>query len=89
MSLSMLDILKERLIDGLSIKTVKETGSKYKLIFLFEGEEASAELPKTCTPGCHNSVADHTIITAMSTIYFNRGDYVSAKAWLDKWGSQD
>ena len=84
MNKTMLDILKERLIDGLTIKSVKETNSKYTIRFEFEGDEAKAELPKSCAPGCHNEVADNSIITAMSTIYFNRGNYVKAKEWLDK-----
>ena len=56
----------------------------YTIRFEFEGDEAKADLPKSCAPGCHNEVADATIITAMSTIYCNRGDYVQAKQWLDK-----
>ena len=31
-----------------------------------------------------DQVADNAIITAMSTIYLNRGDMNSAKIWLDK-----
>lgn len=86
MDKTMLDILKERLIEGLSIKSVKETNIKYIIQFEYEGDVAKAELPKSCSPNSHNSVADYTIITAMSTIYFNRGDYVKAKEWLDKIG---
>lgn len=81
---TMLDILNERLVEGLSIKSIKETNNKYKICFEYEGEEVKAELPKSCTPGCHNEVADNAIITAMSTIYLNRGDMNSAKIWLDK-----
>lgn len=84
MDKTMLDILKERLVEGLSIKSVKETNAKYTIRFEFEGDEVKADLPKSCAPGCHNEVADATIITAMSTIYCNRGDYVQAKQWLDK-----
>lgn len=84
MGTTMLDILKERLIEGLSIKSVKETNTKYSIRFEYEGDEAKAELSKSCAPGCQNDVADNCIITAMSTIYVNRGDYAKAKAWLDK-----
>lgn len=80
----MLNILKERLIDGLKIVSVKEQHSKYKIEFDFEGDRAKAELPKSCAPGYHNEIVDHTIITAMSTIYMNRGDYEMARAWLNK-----
>ena len=81
---TMLNVLKRRLIDGLEIVEVKETNTKYKIKFAYEGDKATAELPKACLPKCHNEVADYTIKTAMSTIYFNRGDYAKAKEWLDK-----
>lgn len=80
----MLGILKGRLIDGLEIAKVKETNSKYTITFRFEGDEAKADLPKSCSPRAHDTVADSTIITAMSSIYFHRGDFSKAKEWLDK-----
>ncbi len=84
MSKTMLEFLNERTFDGLNIKSVKETNTKYTIVFEFEGDEAKADLPKSCTPGCHYDVCDNAIITAMSTIYFNRGDFKNAKIWLDK-----
>lgn len=84
MKKTMLDILNKRLVEGLNVKSITETNNKYKIYFEYEGEYAKAELPKLCTPGCHNKVADNAIITAMSTIYLNRGDINSAKLWLDK-----
>lgn len=80
----MLEVLKKRLPEGLSIVSVKETHAKYIIVFEYEGERATAELPKSCAPNCHNEVADNTVKTAMSTIYFNRGDYATAKEWLYK-----
>lgn len=50
MEKTMLDILKERLIDGLEIVKVNETNSKYTITFRFEGDEAKANLPKS---QCH------------------------------------
>ena len=35
-------------------------------------------------PGCEHTIAFDTIKTAMSTIYFNRQDYIKCKEWLDK-----
>ena len=81
---TMLDVLKGRLIDGLEIVKVKETNSRYTITFRFDGNEAKADLPKSCSPGAHDAVADTAIITAMSSIYFNRGDFAKAKEWLDK-----
>lgn len=87
MEKTMLEILKERLIDGLKIKSVKETNTKYSIVFEYENDTAKADLPKSCAPNCEDKVADNSIITAMSTIYFNRGDFVNAKKWLDKIGT--
>ena len=81
---TMLDVLKELLPEELSIKSVKEYSSKYKIVFEFENEQASAELRKSCIPGTEHNVAYDTIKTAMSTIYFNRGDYINCKKWLDR-----
>lgn len=81
---TMLDILKELLPDNLEIKSVKELGSKYKIVLEFENEQTTAELRKCCLPGCEHTLAFDTIKTAMSTIYFNRGDYINCKRWLDK-----
>ena len=80
----MLDVLKKRLIDGLTIISVKETNTKYHIVFEYEGDRATADLPKSCAPGCQDIVADNTIKTAMSYIYFKRCDYAMAKEWLYK-----
>ena len=78
--MNMFEILKSRLPNGLVVLSVKETHTKYKIEFEYEGIKATAELSKTCAPGYHNNVADHAIITTM----FAKGDYVSAKEWLRK-----
>ena len=83
-SMNMFEILKSRLPNGLVVLSVKETHTKYKIEFEYEGIKATAELSKTCAPGYHNNVADHAIITTMSEIMIAKGDYVSAKEWLRK-----
>lgn len=83
----MLDVLKDRLIDGLEIVKVKETNSRYTITFCFDSSEGVADLPKSCAPGAHSAVADYAINTAISSIYFNRGDYAKAKEWLNKIGA--
>jgi len=87
MGKTMLDVLKDRLIDGLEIVKVKETNIKYTITFCFDGDETTADLHKSCAPGAHNAVADSAIITAVSTVYFNRGDFAKAKEWLHKIGT--
>ena len=79
----MLNILEQILPKGLAISSFKDLSSKYKLVFEFEGDKATAELRKACLPGCEYAMALDAIKTAMSTIYFNRGDYPKAKEWLD------
>lgn len=80
----MLNTLKERLPDGMEIKKVKEKPSKYEIIFLIDGKDIKSELPKTCTPGMQNRVADYTIFGAMANCAMNNGDFETAKMWLDK-----
>ena len=80
----MLNTLKERLLDGMEIKKVKEKPSKYEITFLVEGAEYKSELPKTCAPGAQNKVADHTMFNVMCAVALKRGDVESAKMWLNK-----
>lgn len=80
----MLNTLKERLLDGMTIKKVKEKPSKYEITFLIEGNEYKGELPKTCAPGAQNFIADHTMFNAMCAASLKKGDVESAKLWLNK-----
>lgn len=80
----MLNVLKERLLDGMEIKKVKEKPSKYEITFLISGGEIKEELPKTCTPGRQNHVVDHTIFNAMCKAEIEKGNYQAAKCWLDR-----
>ena len=80
----MLNTLKERLLDGMEIKSVKEKRSKYEITFLISGGEIKTELPKTCTPGMQYKVVDHTIFNVMCKAAIEKGDYQAAKGWLDK-----
>lgn len=81
---SMLEVLKGRLPDGLTIVSTKEMNSKYRIEFEYEGTRGTAELPKSCAPDCHNDVADYAIKTVMSEILMKKGDYIEAKSWLRK-----
>jgi hypothetical protein len=80
----MLNVLKERLLDGMEIKKVKEKPSKYEITFLISGGEIKEELPKTCTPGMQDRVVDHTIFNAMCKAEIYKGNYKAAKDWLDR-----
>lgn len=80
----MLNVLKERLLDGMEIKNVKEKRGKYEITFLISGGEIKTELPKACTPGMQDRVADQSIFNAMCQAAIEKGDYQAAKGWLDR-----
>ena len=80
----MINILKERLLDGMEIKKVKEKQSKYEITFMINSKEYKSELPKTCAPGCQNSVADHTLFLVMSAAEMDNGNMPAVKYWLDR-----
>lgn len=80
----MLNILKERLVDGIEIKAVKEKRSKYEITFLISGAEIKEELTKTCPPGNQNYFVDSAIFGAMAKAFFKMGDYNEGGKWLDK-----
>lgn len=80
----MLDVLKNRLIDGLKIVSIKEMRTKYEIEFDYEGDKGTIDLPKRCTFGCQNKVADHAIKTFMLTVYIARYEYAKAKERLNK-----
>lgn len=80
----MLNTLKERLLDGMEIKKVKEKPSKYEITFLVDGIEYKSELPKTCCPGMQDRVADHAMFNVMCAVAIKKGDMAAAGMWLDK-----
>jgi hypothetical protein len=80
----MLNVLKERLLDGMEIKCVKEKRSKYEITFLISGGEIKEELLKTCSPGMQDRVVDHTMFNAMCKSGIEKGDYKAAKEWMDR-----
>ena len=85
--MTMLDILKSRLPEGLTIVGQKELSSKYRIEFEYEGTKTTADLSKTCAPGYHERNVDATVVTAMTAIFMDKGDYTRAKEWMGKLGS--
>ena len=80
---TMLECLRQVCPTNLLIEHVKDMTTKYKITFSYEGDKATAELPKTCAPNCHIKVCKQCVATAMSTIMFNRQCYDSASKWLE------
>lgn len=83
--MTMLDILKNRLPDGLMITDAKEKPSKYIVKFAYNGEQLSGqgELMKACAPGKENAICDTAIQVAMTGFMLNKGDLEGAKQWMD------
>lgn len=83
--MTMLDILKNRLPDGLAILEAKEKPSKYLVKFAYNGEQLAGhgELVKACTPGKENAVCDTTIQVAMTGFMLDKGDLDGTKRWMD------
>ena len=79
----MLNVLKERLLDGMEIKKVKEWKSKYDITFLINGKEIKTELTRYCALGYEKSAVDSVMFNAMAKAAFIRGDMEEAKMWLD------
>ena len=80
----MLEFLKNRLVDGLTIKSVKERPSKYVITFEYGSDEVKMDLPKCCMPGCQCNVVDHTVYAVMAEMCIKREELAKAKEWLDK-----
>lgn len=81
---NMLDILKERLPDGLEIIKVKDRGNQTQIWFRYQGYETRGELQKTCAPGYAEQNCDYTISNAMMSIALKKGDAQMTKVWHDR-----
>lgn len=82
----MLDILKNRLPDGLEIvKTKNKTGaSQIQIWFSYDGVEVVGWLQKMCAPKMEESNCDFTICNAMINIALKKNDMGMADYWLKK-----
>jgi len=83
---TMLDILKERLPEGLQIIKVKDKASsdQMEIWFSYEGMEGNGWLRKTCAPGYAGRNCDYTIANAMLGFALQRRDLEMAEFWKDK-----
>ena len=83
---TMLDILKERLPEGLEIIRTKDlaSGGKVRIWFRYQGYEVQEELQKTCAPGYSEKNCDFTINNAMLSISLKKGDVDMMEYWRDR-----
>lgn len=83
---TMLDILNERLPDGVEVIKVKSraNASQIEVWFAYRGMEGKTWLPKTCAPGCENKICDQNIATAMLGFALKLENIEMAEYWRDK-----
>lgn len=81
----MLDILKERLPEGLEVIKVKHrTGaSQMEILFKYDGTEQKGWLQTTCAPGYAEKNCDFTITGVMIGIGFDRNDREMIVKWKE------
>lgn len=83
---TMLDILKERLPNGLEITRSKDrrNSSQVEIWFRYQGYVTRGELQKVCAPGYAEKNCDFTINNAMLSIALKKGDADMAEFWRDR-----
>ena len=80
---TLLDLLIENLPEGAEIRNAKETTSRFRYDFVFDGEVRKGNMFKTCAPGCEESFVTKEIAGHMANISLGKGDMDGAKRWLD------
>lgn len=83
---TMIDILRERLPEGLEIIKVKDkaSASQIQIFFSYEGAESTNWISKTCVPGYQNRLCDKTIASTMLHYALQRKDLKMADYWEGK-----
>ena len=81
--MTMLEIFKSRLPEGLEIVETKKRG-KYNVCLNYDGTEAIVTLPTTCVPTKENFMCDIIICTSMMRIASSRGDEEMFGKWCNK-----
>lgn len=83
---TMLDMLRERLPEGLEITKIKNraNSSQIQLRFRYQGIETCGTLQKACAPGCAEQNCDFAICSAMMSIALRMGNRSMADCWHEK-----
>lgn len=89
--MSMIEIFKDTLQEGMEITACKEYASKYKVTLSYKGMTGNCELGKTCAPKQEKSFCRKAIDTIVSGMYINAGNLEEAKAWLEgeRWNIEE
>lgn len=81
---TMLDIMRERLIEGVQITKAKELPSKFQIVLSKDGFNYDTALPKQCSPGMEESFVDRTIYSALAFFALQQNDLAKGRYWLDR-----
>lgn len=79
----MLELLKNRLPDGLCVSKVKggARARQLQVWFEYDGTEVMGYLPTACAPGYEEHVCDVTICSAMMKVCLAQTDVEMVKEW--------
>lgn len=81
--MTMLEIFKERMPEGLTIIKSSKRDDWYKMLVEYKGTEANISLRATCQPKNENKECDYAIATVMMSIALKRNDLELCKQWKD------
>ena len=81
----MLNKFKNHLPEGVVLSSAKRQNNskKYNITIEFEGVSGQCEVPIQVTPGMEEQVCNSALNTAMSTIWFQKGNVQEAQRWLE------
>ena len=84
--MTVLEILKKRLPEGLEIAKVidKANSSQIEIWFSYRGMKTNCWLSKTCAPGHAARLCDKVVATAMLGFAIQLKDIEMADYWKDK-----
>ena len=80
---TMLDLLTEMLPKGAEIRNAKETASRFKFDFVYDGKVSKGNMFKTCAPGREKRFITQEIASHMAAILLENGDLSGAKMLLN------
>ena len=80
---TLLDLLVEMLPEGAEIRNAKETTSRFKFDFVYEGGVSKGNMFKVCALGYEKRFVAQEIASHMASILLDKGDVDGAKMWLN------
>lgn len=82
--MTMLEIFKSKLPEGVKVVKAKEKPSKWDVEISDGVSTTSTSILKAYAPNAYDYAAESIMLTTMASLALNRGDIAEAKEWLDK-----